>query len=101
MLTNLYLAELDAGMMQSHAGLVRYPMTSLVCCESEAQCHDAHARAKQLLEPLKVSLHPSDKKTKPFIHASNGVDFLGFRLKPNSTKVRGKNVSKFKREYEV
>lgn len=96
LLSNLYLAEFDRQMLAQHSGLVRYADDFLVCCGEEQECTDAHALAKTLLEPLKVNLHPSPKKTKVCVQADSGVEFLGFRISPNCVRVRGRNIAKFK-----
>lgn len=96
LLSNLYLAEFDAAMLERHGGLVRYADDFLVCCSEEQECHDAHTLARSLLGPLKVALHPSPKKTKTCVQAESGVEFLGFRISPNRVRVRGRNITKFK-----
>ena len=96
LLSNLYLAEFDANMLKKHSGLVRYADDFLVCCADEEECHNAHLLARELLVPLKVSLHPSPKKTKQCVLAESGVEFLGFRISTDSVRVRGRNIAKFK-----
>jgi group II intron reverse transcriptase/maturase len=96
LLSNLYLAEFDRQMLAKHCGLVRYADDFLVCCTEEQECHDAYALARTLLEPLKVNLHPSPRKTKICVRADSGVEFLGFRISPSSVRVRGRNITKFK-----
>lgn len=96
LLSNLYLAEFDGSILEHHAGLVRYADDFLVCCIGEQECQAAHALATSLLTPLKVNLHPSQKKTKICVRAESGVEFLGFNITPNTIRVRGRNIAKFK-----
>ena len=96
LLSNLYLSEFDANLLKEHRGLVRYADDFLVCCSDKEECRKAHSLARKLLLPLKVSLHPSSEKTKECVLAESGVEFLGFRVSPNSVRVRGRNIAKFK-----
>jgi len=97
LLSNLYLAEFDSAVLSKHVGLVRYADDFVICCKSRPECANAYQLVKELLGPLKVSLHPSPKKTKECVLAEFGVEFLGFRVSPESVRIRGRNVGKFKR----
>ena len=94
LLANLYLSQFDEIIRQCHVGFVRYADDFLVCCESEEECERVHALVKEQLKPLKVELN-SDK-TKEWVSAVSGVDFLGFRISTRGIRVRGRNISKFK-----
>lgn len=96
LLSNLYLADFDRTMQEQHIGLVRYADDFLVCCSSATECSESHQLAIQLLQPLRVNLHPDPRKTKLCVEASSGVEFLGFKVFPTTIRVRGRNIAKFK-----
>jgi RNA-directed DNA polymerase len=93
LLSNLYLSGFDAAIRQHHEGYVRYADDFLVCCRSTEECAQVHALVKSQLEALRVRLHP--KKTKEFVPATPGVDFLGCRISARGIRIRGRNIQNF------
>ncbi len=93
MLANFFLVSLDTAMQVMDNIHVRYADDFLVCCRSENEVKDAHARAAEALGLLELKLHPHKTHERD---ANKGIDFVGFRLAPGVTRVRDVNVSKFK-----
>lgn len=94
LLTNLYLSGFDAAVIEQCEGFVRYADDFLVCCRSPEECRCVGEIVRDRLVPLKVALNPD--KTEECVQASDGVDFLGFRISICGVQVRRRNVLKFK-----
>lgn len=93
MLSNLYLAEFDRAILSEFHGYVRYADDFLVCCRTESECF---AVKKLVAKCLPTGAELNLDKTTDYVSAERGVDFLGFRIRPNRLSVRGRNVGKFK-----
>ena len=93
MLANLFLTGLDEEMGARKAIHVRYADDFLVCCRTAPEANSAHSRAQNALAGLGLNLNTDKTQVS---NASNGVDFVGFRLAPGCTRVRAANISKFK-----
>ncbi len=94
LLANLYLASMDAAVRAAGGALVRYADDFVICCATETDCERMRVLVEQSLTALDIKLNP--KKTTTCVHARDGVEFLGFELRPAERRVRRKNVSKFK-----
>ncbi|MBK1650194.1 group II intron maturase-specific domain-containing protein [Rhabdochromatium marinum] len=94
MLANLLLASFDEEMRQGGNILVRYADDFLVCCQTKEAVNDAKVRAEHALDALgNLELHPDKRAVSD---ATDGVDFVGFRIGRSFTRVRSTNVAKFK-----
>ncbi|AGA92426.1 Retron-type reverse transcriptase (plasmid) [Thioflavicoccus mobilis 8321] len=95
MLANLLLASFDKEMQQGEDILVRYADDFLVCCQTEQAANDADVRAAHALDALGgLELHPDKTAVRD---ATDGVDFVGFRIGRGFTRVRSANLAKFKK----
>lgn len=92
--SNLYLSEFDERVRGLRGGYVRYADDFLVCCESPEACSEVHSKAAEYAALLKLGLNES--KTRQCVFASDGVEFLGFRISNAHVRVRPKNISRFK-----
>lgn len=98
LLANLYLSPLDREIEGRYPGYVRYADDFLVCCAHRDECAEVHRLVEATLEPLRVNLNGD--KTRECVLAESGVDFLGFRISTRGIRVRGRNVTKFKRRIQ-
>jgi RNA-directed DNA polymerase len=95
MLANLLLASFDKEMQQGDDILVRHADDFLVCCQTKEAANDAEMRAKHALDALgSLELHPDKTAVRD---ATDGVDFVGFRIGRGFTRVRSANLAKFKK----
>lgn len=94
LLANLFLSEFDRAVSSTFKGLVRYADDFVICCDSPAECDSARELSEQRLASLKLQLHPT--KTRAMVNAADGVNFLGFLIKPGSTRISQSNVDRFK-----
>ena len=95
MLANLLLASFDKEIQQGEDILVRYADDFLVCCQTEQAVKDADVRAAHALDALGgLELHPDKTAVRD---ATDGVDFVGFRIGHGFTRVRSANLAKFKK----
>jgi hypothetical protein len=96
MLANLLLASFDEDTEQGDDILVRYADDFLVCCKTAEAANNAKARARDALDALgHLKLHPTKTDV---IDASKpeGVNFVGFNIGTDFTRVRRENIVKFK-----
>jgi len=84
LLANIYLHPLDAAMRERRFGLVRYADDFVIFAKDRRRAEEAFGLATQILEGLKLRLHP--KKTR-IAAIDEGFDFLGFHY---FRDVRGK-----------
>ena len=94
LLSNLYLSQFDSAVTAQFPGYVRYADDFVICCETQVLCEQAKALVDGELVHLKLELNA--RKTRNCVSASNGIDFLGFRLDDRRIRVRGPNIHKFK-----
>jgi group II intron reverse transcriptase/maturase len=92
-LANLFLVPLDREMQQGANVHVRYADDFVVCCPTVSEAQSARDRAEAILKAIDLELHPD--KTR-LIDANDGIEFVGFSLRPGRTSVRGTNIGKFK-----
>jgi hypothetical protein len=85
---------MDDAVRAAGGALVRYADDFVICCATEADCDRMRRLVEDALGALDIALHPA--KTKTCVHAKDGVEFLGFELRPGERRVRRKNVGKFK-----
>lgn len=93
MLANYYLCHLDRHIEATKNILVRYADDFVVCCPNISEVGNARDVADQALKDLSLRLHP--KKTTSRL-ASEGIDFVGFRIYNDSVKVKPENIARFK-----
>jgi len=94
LLSNLYLADFDAGIISTFEGYIRYADDFVICTSSADECRAAQGLVEEQLLPIRVLLNAA--KTKLCVLADCGVDFLGFRVSTRGVRVRSRNVGKFK-----
>jgi group II intron reverse transcriptase/maturase len=84
LLANIYLHVLDAEWMRrfSHLGeLVRYADDFVIVCRTRARCEEAEVRVRQILDRLKLRLHPDKTRRVDLTWGREGFDFLGCHLR--------------------
>jgi group II intron reverse transcriptase/maturase len=92
-LSNLFLAEFDFAIEQNQKGFVRYADDFVICCETREECL---ALREVVRTELPKGAKLNEEKTTDCVDAESGVDFLGFRILPETLRIRGRNVGKFK-----
>jgi len=85
LLANIYLAALDEVWERdfSHLGrLVRYADDFVILCRRESQAREALRRVREVLDVLRLELHPEKTKLVELGVGKGGFDFLGchFRI---------------------
>jgi group II intron reverse transcriptase/maturase len=84
LLSNIYLHVLDATWETRHAHLgelVRYADDFVVMCRTRAQCEEAEARVRGILDRLGLTLHPEKTRRVDLSRGRQGFDFLGCHLR--------------------
>jgi hypothetical protein len=84
LLANIYLHELDAVWMRecAHLGtLVRYADDFVVMCDTAEKCALAEQKVREVLDRLKLELHPEKTRTVVLTDGQEGFDFLGCHLR--------------------
>jgi group II intron reverse transcriptase/maturase len=76
LLANIYLHPLDAAMQEGGFGLVRYADDFVIFAKDRQRAEEALGLAAEILEGLKLRLHP--EKTR-IAAIDEGFEFLGFR----------------------
>ncbi|MBT7915274.1 group II intron reverse transcriptase/maturase [Candidatus Bathyarchaeota archaeon] len=93
LLANIYLHELDRCWTHHHSSvgrLVRYADDMVVICRSQAKAETALGIIGQILENLRLTLHPT--KTRLVDMGSEGFEFLGFHFHKSRSRRTGKIV---------
>ena len=90
LLANIYLHPLDVAMQEGGFGLVRYADDFVIFAKDRQRAEEALGVATQMLEGLKLRLHP--KKTR-IAAIDEGFEFLGFRYFRDGRGVLQKVVS--------
>jgi len=93
LLANIYLHYFDERMAELGYEVVRYADDFLVLCEDEEEAKEAITHVKEILDALKLTLHPEKTMIKNF---SEGVDFLGFTVYIEHKVPRKEAVKKYK-----
>jgi RNA-directed DNA polymerase len=87
LLANIYLHELDKVWENSCQGigiLVRYADDFVIACKSEAAAKEALKRVQDVMDWLKLKLHPM--KTRIVHLRQKGIDFLGCHLRMGESR---------------
>jgi RNA-directed DNA polymerase len=85
LLSNILLTPFDCEMRKKGYRLTRYADDWLVTCKSRSEAVSALTAARRILEKLGVTLH--SEKTR-IVHVRQGFEFLGFKLKRGSRKLK-------------
>ena len=83
LLSNVYLHVLDKlwARRWSHLGtLVRYADDLVVMCETREACEEAERRIREILDRLRLELHPEKTRRVELGRGKQGFDFLGCHL---------------------
>jgi len=98
LLSNIYLSPFDIHLKSKGYNLVRYADDFVVLCNSEAICKKAYRDSKEILEKLKLEIHPLEERGKTtIIHIDiEPFDFLSITFNGKSFYPSNKNVSRFK-----
>jgi retron-type reverse transcriptase len=93
---NVYLDPLDHFVKERLRcrGYVRYVDDFVLCHDSPAQLHDWLRAIREFLESLRLTLHPTKCQIFP---ATQGTDFLGFRVFPTHRRLTKRSVKRFHR----
>lgn len=91
LLANIYLHVLDmfwAERFSSLGKLVRYADDFVIICRTKHDAENAMQKVAQVMELLKLSLHPT--KTRVVDMGQDGFDFLGFHFHKKKSRKSGK-----------
>jgi group II intron reverse transcriptase/maturase len=91
LLANIYLHVLDmfwAERFSSLGKLVRYADDFVIICRTKHDAEDAMQKVLQVMELLKLTLHPT--KTRVVDMGQDGFDFLGFHFHKKKSRKSGK-----------
>lgn len=93
LLANIYLHVLDMYWKERYAALgqlFRYADDFVIICRTKQQARQAHQVVQQVIEKLKLRLHPV--KTRLVDMGREGFDFLGFHFHKMKAKKTGKQL---------
>lgn len=91
LLANIYLHVLDmfwAERFSSLGKLIRYADDFVIICRTKHDAETAMQKAAQVMELLKLTLHPA--KTRVVDMGQDGFDFLGFHFHKKKSRKSGK-----------
>ena len=91
LLANIYLHVLDMYWKEQYSNLgrlIRYADDFVVVCQSKGKAQQAHAVICQIMDRLKLTLHP--EKTNVVDPCDAGFDFLGFHFHKMKSRTTGK-----------
>jgi RNA-directed DNA polymerase len=94
LLSNVYLNELDRIWTSTcgHLGqLVRYADDFVILCRSVIQAQAALAQARQVLQDLRLELHPTKTRLVELGLGKEGFNFLGCHLRIVRSHFKGRN----------
>jgi RNA-directed DNA polymerase len=94
LLSNVYLNELDRIWTTTcgHLGqLVRYADDFVILCRSATQAQAALNQARQILQGLRLELHPTKTRLVELGLGKEGFDFLGLHLRIVRSHFKGRN----------
>ena len=84
LLSNIYLGVLDKLWERRHAHLgelVRYCDDFVVLCRNKRSCEEAEGKVREILDRLKLELHPEKTGRVDLSWGRQGFDFLGCHLR--------------------
>jgi group II intron reverse transcriptase/maturase len=91
LLANIYLHVLDMYWAEKYSSLgklIRYADDFVIICRTQRDAETALQTVKQIMDILKLTLHPS--KTRVVDMGRDGFDFLGFHFHKKKSKKSGK-----------
>ena len=94
LLAIIYLSALDEAWQRDHrhlGRLVRYADDFVVLCRTREQAEQALERIQEILEGLKLKLHPDKTKLVELGVGKEGFDFLGCHFRVMRSHFRGKS----------
>jgi group II intron reverse transcriptase/maturase len=93
LLANIYLAVLDEAWQREHAHLgrlVRYADDFVVLCRTRQEAEQALARVREILDALRLELHPEKTTLVELGIGKEGFDFLGCYFRVMRSHFTGK-----------
>ena len=94
LLANIYLDELDT-VWESEYGhlgtLVRYADDFVVMCRRKAHAEEARHRLGEILDRLRLKLHPTKTRLVELGPGKEGFEFLGCHLRVVRSRFKGRN----------
>ena len=93
LLSNVYLNELDriwTGTCGHLGQLVRYADDFVILCRTAARARTALARVRQILQGLRLELHPTKTRLVELGLGKEGFDFLGCHLRIVRSHFKGR-----------
>jgi RNA-directed DNA polymerase len=93
LLSNAVLDHLDWHLDSIKLPFVRYADDFVILCKTKPEAEKALELTRNFLNEMGLEISP--EKTK-ICHFSEGFNFLGFKIKTNSIKMRDKSLEKFK-----
>jgi RNA-directed DNA polymerase len=94
LLSNIYLNRFDQKMMSKGIRIVRYADDILIFAKDKVTAGNHRVYATKILEE-ELKLKVNEKKTK-ITSVREGVEFLGFIIRPTSVGVNPKRIKRFK-----
>jgi group II intron reverse transcriptase/maturase len=94
LLANIYLDELDTAWESAcaHLGtLVRYADDFVVMCRRKAHAEEARRRLGEILDRLRLTLHPTKTRLVELGPGKEGFEFLGCHLRVVRSHFKGRN----------
>jgi group II intron reverse transcriptase/maturase len=94
LLANVYLDELDSEWERQHQHLgvlVRYADDFVVLCRTESQANEALRRVREILERLRLELHPEKTRLVELGLGKEGFTFLGCYLRIVRSHFKGRS----------
>lgn len=99
LLANIYLNEFDQFMKERNYRIVRYADDILILCQSRRSAEHALEVASAFLEK-DLKLIVNQEKTH-IAHCSEGINFLGFKLYCDYTRIQEKKIKDFKEKVKA
>src|SRR5687768_6760776 len=94
LLANVYLDELDRTWTTTHSHLgqlVRYADDFVILCRTKAQAEAALGRVREILDRLRLTLHPAKTRLVELGPGKEGFEFLGCHLRVVRSHFKGRN----------
>ena len=94
LLANIYLDALDEAWERdfTHLGrIVRYADDFVIMCRTESQAKEALQRVQEIMDSLRLSLHPEKTKIVELGIGKEGFDFLGCHFRIVRSLFRGRS----------
>lgn len=100
LLANIYLHELDKVMNEQNFKIVRYADDLVVMCKDENQAQQALQTVRDVMQKLKLELHPEKTCIVNMKEAGTEFQFLGYRFVNHKQTIkrypRNKSINKLK-----